>query len=66
MTGANQDGARGLAHAKACGGTTIVQDPQEARVAIMPRAALALHTPDYILTLSRIGALLASLESIPC
>lgn len=66
LTGANQDGARGLAHVKACGGTTIVQDPQEARVAIMPRAALALHTPDHILTLSRIGALLASLESIPC
>lgn len=66
LTGANQDGATGLAHVKACGGTTVVQDPQEARVAIMPRAALALHTPDHILTLSRIAALLASLESTPC
>lgn len=66
LTGANQDGAHGLAHVKHSGGTTVVQDPSEARIAVMPRAALALHTPDHILTLSRIAALLASLESSPC
>jgi two-component system, chemotaxis family, protein-glutamate methylesterase/glutaminase len=66
LTGANQDGARGLAHVKQRGGVTIVQDPSEARVAVMPEAALALHAPDHILTLSRIGGLLASLESSPC
>ena len=66
LTGANQDGARGLAHVKQQGGTTVVQDPLEARVAVMPRAALALHTPDHILSLSQIGSLLASLEYSPC
>ncbi|NVZ50830.1 chemotaxis protein CheB [Pseudomonas sp. B6002] len=66
LTGANHDGARGLAHVKQQGGTTVVQDPAEARVAVMPRAALALHTPDHILSLSRIGSLLASLEYSPC
>ena len=66
LTGANHDGARGLAHVKQQGGTTVVQEPTEARVAVMPRAALALHTPDHILTLSRIGSLLASLEYSPC
>lgn len=66
LTGANQDGARGLAHVKQQGGTTVVQDPSEARVAVMPRAALALHTPDHILSLSQIGSLLASLEYSPC
>ncbi len=66
LTGANQDGARGLAHVKQRGGITVVQDPVDARVAVMPKAALALHTPDHILTLSRIGDLLASLESSPC
>ncbi|TSD77071.1 chemotaxis protein CheB [Pseudomonas sp. KBS0710] len=66
LTGANQDGARGLAHVKQSGGTTVVQDPSEARIAVMPLAALALHTPDHILTLSQIGSLLASLESSPC
>ena len=66
LTGANQDGGRGLAQVKQLGGITVVQDPLEARVDVMPKAALALHTPDYILTLSRIGDLLASLESSPC
>ncbi|MBP1124573.1 MULTISPECIES: chemotaxis protein CheB [Pseudomonas] len=66
LTGANQDGARGLAHVKQSGGTTVVQDPTEARIAVMPLAALALHTPDHILTMGRIGSLLASLESSPC
>ncbi|NWA85919.1 MULTISPECIES: chemotaxis protein CheB [unclassified Pseudomonas] len=66
LTGANQDGARGLVHVQQSGGTTIVQDPTEARIAVMPLAALALHTPDHILTLSRIASLLASLESSPC
>ncbi|MFC6296739.1 chemotaxis protein CheB [Pseudomonas sp. CCM 7893] len=66
LTGANQDGARGLAHVKQRGGTTVVQDPLQARVDVMPRAALALHTPDHILTLSHIGDLLASLESSSC
>lgn len=66
LTGANQDGARGLAHVKQSSGTTVVQDPTEARIAVMPLAALALHTPDHILTLSQIGSLLASLESSPC
>ena len=66
LTGANQDGARGLAYVKQQHGTTVVQDPAEARVDVMPRAALALQTPDHILTLSRIGSLLVLLESSPC
>ncbi|AZF16233.1 chemotaxis protein CheB [Pseudomonas sp. R3-18-08] len=66
LTGANQDGARGLAHVKRSGGITVVQDPAEARIAVMPLAALALHTPDHILSLSQIGSLLASLEPSPC
>ena len=41
MSGANQDGARGLAAVCAAGGTALVQDPQTAEVATMPEAALA-------------------------
>ncbi|QXI25695.1 chemotaxis protein CheB [Pseudomonas vanderleydeniana] len=66
LTGANHDGANGLAQVKAHGGLTVVQDPREARVATMPEAALALHTPDYILPLRGIGRLLAELERIAC
>ncbi|MBC3387299.1 chemotaxis protein CheB [Pseudomonas sp. SWRI12] len=62
LTGANDDGARGLARVKALGGITVVQDPVEAQVSTMPEAALALHEPDHILTLQGIGQLLAGLE----
>jgi two-component system chemotaxis response regulator CheB len=66
LTGANEDGARGLASIKRQGGRTIIQDPHEAQVSTMPRAALALHQPDYILPLNGIGQLLASLEAPEC
>ncbi|WP_166367267.1 chemotaxis protein CheB [Pseudomonas akapageensis] len=66
LTGANEDGAKGLARIKDCGGLTVVQDPAEARVTVMPRAAIKLHTPDYILTLNGIGHLLADLDKRPC
>ncbi|MFB4392173.1 MULTISPECIES: chemotaxis protein CheB [unclassified Pseudomonas] len=62
LTGANEDGAQGLAYIKAQGGRTVVQDPRDAQVALMPEAALALHRPDHLLSLNGIGQLLATLE----
>jgi len=61
LTGANQDGAEGLAHIHREGGLSLVQDPAEAAVATMPEAAIALHAPDYILPLRELHALLARL-----
>jgi two-component system chemotaxis response regulator CheB len=66
LTGANRDGAGGLAQVKDRGGLTIVQDPQEAQVATMPLAALATHQPDHILPIHGIGRLLVELERIAC
>ncbi|WAH56213.1 chemotaxis protein CheB [Pseudomonas silvicola] len=66
LTGANEDGARGLATIGERGGLTIVQDPTEARVAIMPEAAMRLRRPDHILPLNGIGSLLAKLERSAC
>ena len=66
LTGANQDGARGLNQVKQSGGLTIIQDPEEAQVATMPRAALELFQPDCILPLHGIGRLLVELEHIEC
>ena len=66
LTGANRDGARGLAQVKQRGGLTIVQDPAEAQVATMPLAALDIVAPDHILPLSGIGRLLVELERIAC
>lgn len=66
LTGANRDGASGMARVKGLGGLTIVQDPEEAQVATMPRAALASHQPDHILPIRGIGRLLVELERIAC
>src|SRR5262249_4646573 len=41
LTGANADGAAGLARIAELGGATIVQDPESAERSEMPRAALA-------------------------
>ncbi|POA75274.1 chemotaxis protein CheB [Pseudomonas sp. DP16D-R1] len=66
LTGANRDGAHGLAQVKRRGGLTVVQDPDEAQVATMPQAALDIHQPDHILTIRGIGRLLVELEQIAC
>ena len=62
LTGANQDGAAGLQAVQACGGLTAVQEPAEAQVDTMPRAALALMQPDFVLNLQGLKHLLIELE----
>jgi two-component system chemotaxis response regulator CheB len=66
LTGANNDGARGLFQIKLAGGLTVVQDPMQAQSRTMPDAALALQTPDYLLPLHDIGQLLIDLERTAC
>ena len=61
LTGANYDGAAGLAGIRLAGGLTVVQDPGSAEVPTMPDAALRRMTPDLILPLSQIHALLTKL-----
>ena len=62
LTGANADGADGLARIGEMGGLTVVQDPQEAAMPTMPRAAIRRRAPDLVLTLDRIRALLIELN----
>lgn len=62
LTGANEDGAAGLQAIGQAGGVTIVQDPDDAEVATMPRAALQRFAPDYLLPLRDIHRLLRELE----
>lgn len=66
LTGANHDGARGLAQVKRHGGLTIVQDPEDAQVATMPQAALNIQQPDHVLNINGIGRMLVELERIAC
>lgn len=61
LTGANHDGAAGLLAIRSRNGLCVVQDPDEAEMAIMPRAALEMAGADHVLPLDRIGPLLDSL-----
>lgn len=61
LSGANSDGAKGMLKVKERGGYTIVQQPDEASVKVMVNSALALFTPDEILTIEGIIAFLNTL-----
>jgi two-component system chemotaxis response regulator CheB len=56
LTGANDDGARGLARIKEVGGAALIQDPESATKRAMPDAAIAATAADAILPLDEIGA----------
>ena len=58
LTGANADGSNGLQMIKSAGGMTIVQDPETAEAAIMPRAAIAACQVDHIMGLAEIAPFL--------
>lgn len=64
LTGANQDGAAGLARVGKAGGLTVVQEPAEAQSAVMPQAAIDLQAPDYVLPLKQIKQLIAKLRHL--
>jgi two-component system chemotaxis response regulator CheB len=55
LTGANEDGALGLKRIADRGGHAIVQDPQTAEGAAMPRAALRAVPKADVIPLDRIA-----------
>ena len=61
LTGANRDGAAGLAAIKRNGGVGIVQDPRTATKKTMPEAAIAASQADAVLPLEEIGPFLYGL-----
>ena len=65
LTGANHDGADGMAHIRACGGLTVVQEPGDAQVPVMPLEAIRRCKPHLVLPLAAIQALLPMLENRP-
>jgi two-component system chemotaxis response regulator CheB len=62
LTGANHDGAAGLAAVHEAAGVTVVQQPDTAHSSLMPMAAIKRSPVDYVLTLEQIAALLRTLE----
>jgi two-component system chemotaxis response regulator CheB len=63
LTGANEDGARGLKAVIAAGGRGIVQRPEQAQSPTMPRAALAMNPAARPATLDEIVTFLKSIPS---
>lgn len=63
LTGANQDGSRGLGKIKARGGVTLVQDPAFAACPEMPQAAIAQTEVDWVLPLEEIAPRLEELSN---
>jgi two-component system chemotaxis response regulator CheB len=62
LTGANQDGAKGLAAVAAAGGTALVQCPAEAYASAMPEAAIAECPEARVLSLKQIAEYLQDIE----
>ncbi|HZX71274.1 MAG TPA: chemotaxis protein CheB [Rhodanobacter sp.] len=58
LTGANRNGADGLAQIRARGGIAVVQTPASAEAAAMPQAALDTAGADHCLPLEQIAPLL--------
>lgn len=63
LTGELDDGTAGLWSVKYRGGTTVVQDPEDAEHPSMPRSAANNVSVDYCLPLSEIGPLLVRLAN---
>lgn len=61
LTGANNDGSRGLARIKYFGGMTVVQSPESAEYDIMPCSAIDAVDVDRIIPLDGIARLLNTL-----
>ena len=65
MTGANEDGAKGLRCIVNAGGMALIQDPASAYAPMMPRAAEKACPDAPLMTLKQIGLFLAQAVA-PC
>jgi two-component system chemotaxis response regulator CheB len=63
LTGSNHDGTKGIKRIKECGGLAIIQDPETADSAYMPKSAIDAIEPDYILSLEDIVQLLIKIDN---
>lgn len=64
LTGANGDGARGLAEIAAAGGLVMVQSPRTAEWRVMPEAALQAAPQALVVDLEEIAEKLAELSLV--
>lgn len=62
LSGANDDGARGMQAIEAAGGLVVVQTPADASMPVMPQAALARTNPHHVLSPEGIAQMLTDLH----
>jgi two-component system, chemotaxis family, CheB/CheR fusion protein len=65
LSGSAHDGAAGVTEIKAAGGLTMAQQPEQASVDGMPRAAIATGAVDNVLSVEEIGGQLVRLSRHP-
>jgi two-component system, chemotaxis family, protein-glutamate methylesterase/glutaminase len=65
LTGRLDDGTAGLQAIKACGGTAVVQDPDDAEEPDMPASALRHVAVDHCVPLAELAPLLVALSTRP-
>jgi two-component system chemotaxis response regulator CheB len=63
LTGANEDGAQGLAHIVKRGGRALVQNPKTAEIPIMPEAAIRAVPTAEVLSLDELVSRLIELSA---
>ncbi len=63
LSGANEDGADGMAYVSRAGGITVVQDPESAEVKTMPEAAISRTNIDLVLKDHEIFELMEAIGS---
>lgn len=61
LTGANEDGAAGLLHARRRGAVTVVQDPATAEAPVMPQAAIDAGAATHVVALQNIAEFVGNL-----
>ena len=61
LTGTGKDGAMGVTAVHSRGGTVIVEDPETAEFAGMPRGAIATGEVDFVLPLEEIATVMSDL-----
>ena len=64
LTGSNHDGTNGIKRVKEYGGLTIIQNPETAESAYMPKSAIAAIEPDHVLSVEGIIELLIELDKL--
>jgi two-component system chemotaxis response regulator CheB len=65
LTGTMNDGVSGLIGIKRCGGTTVVQDPEDAEFPDLPHSAITHARPDHVVPLQQMAPLLDRLVREP-